>query len=84
MPLLDVFWVTLMVAAFALALWLVIVVLRDVFDRDDLSGGGKMAWSLLVCFLPIVGGLIYLVSQGASPEQLRMNSTRRRNARIYQ
>jgi hypothetical protein len=83
-PLLDVFWVTLMVAGFILALWLVIVVLRDVFDRDDLSTGAKMGWSLLACFLPIVGGLIYLVSQGASPEQLRLNSSRRRNASIYE
>jgi hypothetical protein len=83
-PLLDVFWVTLMVAGFAFALWLVVVVLRDVFDRDDLSTGMKMGWALLVCFLPIAGGLIYLVSQGASPEQLRLDSSRRRSARIYE
>ena len=84
MPLQNIFWVTLSMALLALAVWLVIIVLRDVFGRDDLSTGGKMGWSLLACFLPIFGGIIYLISQGATPETLKMNATRRRNAVIYE
>ena len=84
MPLQNIFWVTLDLAFLVLAVWLVIIVLQDVFGRDDLSGGAKMAWSLLVCFIPIFGGIIYLVSQGATPETLKMNAVRRRNAAIYE
>jgi hypothetical protein len=80
----NVFWLTMMLAVLVLAVWLVIIVLQDVFGRDDLSTGGKMAWSLLACFFPIFGGLIYLVSQGASPASLKMNAVRRRNAAIYE
>ena len=84
MPLQDIFWTTLMVAGFVLAVWLVVIVLRDVFGRDDLSAGAKMAWTLFACFVPILGGLCYLITQGTSPEQMRLDSTRRRTAQIYE
>ena len=83
MPLQDIFWLTLMVAGFTLAVWLVVVVLRDVFDRDDLSAGAKLAWTLLAIVLPIAGGLCYLISQGASPASLKIRAARRQDALIY-
>ena len=64
MPLQDIFWATLMFAGFALSIWLLFVVLRDLFDRPDLSAGAKVGWTLLACLLPIVGSLIYLVTPG--------------------
>lgn len=83
MPLQDIFWLILMIAGFTLAVWLVLVVLRDVFGRDDLSAGAKMAWTVLAIFFPIGGGLIYLVSQGASPETLKARAARRNDELIY-
>jgi hypothetical protein len=80
----DFFWVALAVAGFALVVWLVVLVLRDVFGRDDLSAGGKLAWSLLAILLPIVGSLSYLATQRASPAALRTRSSRRRNAGLYE
>ena len=58
---------------------------KELSTRFDFRGtGAKVAWTLLACFLPIAGGLIYLVSQGASPSDLRMTASRRRTAGIYE
>ena len=84
MPLLDIFWTTLMFAGFALAIWLLFVVLRDLFDRDDVSAGERVGWTLGVCLVPVVGSLIYLVTRGDSAGELRMGSApRRSDASIY-
>ena len=61
LPLLDIFWTMLLFFLFALVVWLLIVVLRDVFARDDLTTGGKVGWTLLVFFFQLVGSLVYLV-----------------------
>ena len=62
LPLLDIFWTMLLFFPLALTVWLLIVVLRDVFGRGDLSTGAKVGWTVLVFFLPLVGSLAYLVT----------------------
>jgi hypothetical protein len=84
-PLLDIFWTFLVIAAFALGIWLLYVVLRDVFERDDLSTGAKVGWTLLACLLPLLGSLTYLVTRRASAGELQIGSAaRRRRAAIYE
>ena len=83
MPLLDIFWVSLMWVGFALELWLLFVVLRDIFDREDLSAGARVGWTVAACFLPILGSLIYLVTRTSSAGELRMGASSRRRADIY-
>ena len=62
-PLLDVFWTMLLLFGWALFFYLLFVVFRDLFDRDDVSTWGKVGWVVLVLVLPIIGSLIYLASQ---------------------
>ena len=62
-PLLDVFWTMLIFFAWVIWFWLLISVLGDVFRRHDLSGGGKVGWTLFVIFLPLLGVLVYLGTQ---------------------
>ena len=84
MPLQDIFWATLMFAGFGLAIWLLFVVLRDLFDRSDLSAGARVGWTVAACLLPIVGSLIYLGTRSPSAGELRMGMASRRNdASIY-
>jgi hypothetical protein len=83
-PLQDIFWTTLMFAGFAVSIWLLFVVLRDLFDRTDLSAGARVGWTLLACLLPIMGSLTYLVTRGPDAGELRMGSgSGRRSADIY-
>ena len=45
--------------------------LIDIFRRDDLHGGGKAAWLIIVILIPFIGTLIYLIMRkpGATPEE---------------
>jgi len=64
-PLQDLIWTMLMVFGWALYFYLLFVVFRDLFGRDDVSAWGKAGWVLLVLVLPIIGPLVYLASQSA-------------------
>ena len=60
-PFLDIFWTILIFFAFLIWIWMVILVLIDVFSRSDMSGWAKAAWVVLIIVLPFVGALIYLI-----------------------
>jgi hypothetical protein len=84
-PLQDIFWTSLFFFGFALAIWLVFLVLRDVFERPDLSGGAKVGWTVFACVFPIFGPIIYIVMRGPSAGELWTGSeARRRRAGIYE
>jgi hypothetical protein len=63
-PFLDVVWTTVVVVALILFLWLVITVLTDAFRRRDLGGGRKLAWTLFVVLVPLIGVFAYLIANG--------------------
>jgi hypothetical protein len=65
-PFLDVFWTLLVFFAWVIWFWILITVLADIFRRHDIGGGAKVMWTLFVIFLPLLGVLIYLGSQGKS------------------
>jgi hypothetical protein len=60
-PLLQVFWTILIFFAWVAWIWMVIIVLGDVFRRRDLSGWGKAAWTIFIVVLPFIGVLSYVV-----------------------
>jgi hypothetical protein len=83
-PLLDIFWTMLMFASLALAFWLLFVVLRDVFQRPDMTAGAKLGWTLAACIFPLVGSLAYLVTRPPSTGELSMGwHASRERAGIY-
>jgi Phospholipase_D-nuclease N-terminal len=63
-PLLDLFWTFLLFFGLIVEFWLLITVFADLFRRHDVSGWGKAAWTLFVFVVPLVGALVYLISQG--------------------
>ena len=52
-----------LVVAFVIWFWLLIMVFGDLFSRHDI-GGGKAAWIILVIILPYLGVFIYLIANG--------------------
>lgn len=66
MPLFDLFFTLLMFFLFCLWLYLVIMILTDVFGSADLSGWGKAGWTLFVVLLPFLGSVVYLTVRGDS------------------
>lgn len=62
-PFLNILWTMIIFFAWVIWIWMMIVILTDVFRRRDLSGWGKAAWTVFLIVLPFVGALIYLISQ---------------------
>ena len=52
-------------------IWMFIAVFADLFRRDDLSGGAKAGWILLIFILPLFGILIYVIARPTMTEQDR-------------
>ena len=50
-------------------IWMFIGVFTDVFRRRDLSGWGKGGWIALVCILPFLGVLIYMIARPKPTEE---------------
>src|SRR6478609_6314480 len=51
------FWVSVFV--------LLIRIITDVFRRNDIGGGAKAAWAIVLVCLPLLGSLIYLIKEGS-------------------
>jgi hypothetical protein len=62
-PLLEVFETMLIFFAFVIWLWLLFVVIGDIFRRQDIGGWAKAAWILVLVVLPYLGTLIYLIAE---------------------
>jgi Phospholipase_D-nuclease N-terminal len=45
-------------------IWLLIVVLTDIFRSHDQSGWGKALWTIFVIVLPYLGVFVYLIARG--------------------
>jgi len=63
-PLVDLMWTFLIFFGLIVEFWLLITVFADLFRRHDISGWLKTAWVVFVFVVPIVGALVYLISQG--------------------
>jgi hypothetical protein len=60
---LDFFWYLIATFFWVMAIWLFVVLIGDVFRRDDLSGWAKAAWSLFIVVLPFLGAIIYIATR---------------------
>lgn len=65
-PFLDAMWTMFIFFAWVLWIWLLVVVLTDVFRRHDVSGWAKAGWTLFMIILPLIGVLAYLITNGKS------------------
>jgi hypothetical protein len=62
-PLLEVFWTILIFFAWIAWIWMLVVILTDVFRRRDIGGWAKAAWCVFLIVLPFFGVLTYLIVQ---------------------
>ena len=70
-PFLDILWTMIIFFCWVAWIWLLIVILSDVFRRD-ISGLGKAAWVVGLIVFPFLGTLIYLISQGKQMTERRV------------
>jgi hypothetical protein len=62
-PFLDILWTMIIFFAWVAWIWILIVILTDVFRRRDISGWAKAAWTVFLIVLPFLAALIYLIAQ---------------------
>ena len=58
-------WDVLVIFAFIIWFWMLIMVFGDLFSRHDVGGLGKTAWIIMVIVLPYLGVFIYLIANGS-------------------
>jgi hypothetical protein len=62
-PFLDILWTMIIFFAWVAWIWILIVILGDVFRRRDIGGWAKAAWVIFMIVLPFVGVLAYMIAE---------------------
>ena len=79
-PFLDILWSMIVFFAWVAWIWILIVILTDVFRRDDIGGWAKAGWTLFLIVLPFVGVLVYLIGQHDKMAERRLKDARAQQA----
>ena len=67
----DVFLTMVMFFFWFIFIWMFIGVFSDIFRRNDLTGWAKAGWVFLICVLPFLGILVYMIARPKMTEQDR-------------
>ena len=70
-PFLDIFWTMILFFCWVAWIWMLVMILGDVFRRD-LSGWAKAGWSVFLIVLPFLGALIYIIAHGKDMSERRI------------
>jgi hypothetical protein len=75
-PFLDVFWTMIIFFCWVAWIWVLIVIIGDLFRRHDTSGWIKALWVIFLIVLPFLGVLIYLIANGSGMSQRQAEQVR--------
>src|SRR3954467_4130273 len=59
----SVLWAMVVFFFWFLFIWMFIAVFSDIFRRNDIHGGAKAGWIILIVLLPFLGILIYMIAR---------------------
>jgi hypothetical protein len=80
MPLMDLFWTTLLIFGWVLWFMLLWRVYGDLFARQDIGGWAKTAWVVFTFVLPFLGVFLYLITQGRGMADRAVRAVERQRA----
>jgi hypothetical protein len=81
-PFLDIVFTMIIFFAWVVWIWMMLMILTDVFRRRDLSGWGKAAWIVFLIVLPFVGVLAYLIAHHDGMAERRAGELRDAEAQM--
>ena len=81
-PFLNILWSMIIFFIWVTWIWMMILILSDVFRRRDLSGWGKAGWTIFVIVLPFLGVLIYLIAQSDGMARRRAEDAQGQKAQM--
>ena len=79
-PFMDVLWSMIIFFCWIIWIWMMIVILTDVFRRDDIGGVHKALWIVFLIILPFLGVLIYLIAQHNGMQERGLKDVQRQQA----
>jgi hypothetical protein len=59
----SVLWAMFVFFFWFMFIWMFIGVFSDIFRRNDIGGGAKAGWIILIVLLPFIGILIYMIAR---------------------
>ena len=65
----EVLWAMVVFFFWFMLIWMFIAIFADIFRRNDLSGGAKAGWIILIFVVPLFGILIYMIARPKMTEQ---------------
>ena len=81
-PFLNILWSMIIFFVWVVWIWMLVIILTDVFRRRDLSGWGKAGWTLFLIVLPFLGAFVYLIAQGDKMADRRAEDVRGQQAQF--
>jgi type VI protein secretion system component VasK len=78
-PLWNTFLTMMWFFLWVLWLYLLFLIIADVFRSRDLNGWAKAAWIILICLLPYLGVFIYLIARGGKMQERRAQEAHARD-----
>jgi hypothetical protein len=81
-PFLNILWSMIIFFVWVTWIWMMILILSDVFRRRDLSGWGKAGWTFFLIVLPFLGALIYLIADSDGMAERRAQDVKGQQAQM--
>jgi hypothetical protein len=81
-PFLNILWSMIIFFVWVAWIWMIILILSDVFRRRDLSGWGKAGWTFFLIVLPFLGALIYLIAHSDGMAERRAQDVQGQKAQM--
>lgn len=81
-PFLDILWSMIIFFTWVVWIWMMVIILSDVFRRRDLSGWGKAMWTVFLIVLPFIGALTYLIAQHDGMAERQAEAARGQKAQM--
>ena len=81
-PFLDILWSMIIFFVWVVWIWMMVIILTDVFRRRDLSGWGKAGWAVFLIVLPFLGAFVYLIAEGKNMADRRAEEVRGQQAQF--
>jgi Short C-terminal domain/Phospholipase_D-nuclease N-terminal len=80
-PFMDVLWTMILFFCWVAWIWVLVIILSDVFRRD-MSGWAKAAWVIFLIALPFLGVLVYLIANGKGMNERRVRDVQESQAQF--
>jgi hypothetical protein len=64
-PFLNILWTMILFFAWVAWIWVLVIIVSDLFRRHDTSGWMKALWIVVLIVLPFLGVLFYLIANSS-------------------